>query len=511
MLNNSSRIARYARAYWGRATVIAFVVLLFVSAVFDRSPGRTSDADELIIGMQLEPPNLDPTIGAAGAVDSVVYANVFEGLTRIDEGGDVVPSLARAWQVLDGGLRYRFFLTQGAVFHNGVPFDASIVAFSLSRATASGSANVQQALLREITSIEIINPYAVDIVLERPFSNLLRVLAWGDAVMVEPSTVDTNSVHPVGTGPYRFVKWRRGADIWLARSENYHGDEPQFNDVRFRFVSDPATAFNAVLAGDIDLFAGYPAPENFSKLSKISQLRTISGLSEGETLLAINHRHAALKMRGVRRALNHAINKRDVLEGAMFGYGAEIGSHFSPNAEYYQNLSDYYPYDPQFARQLLKEAGYENTLRLRLMLPPPVYARRSGEIVASQLRAVGIDVDIQLVEWAQWIDQVFLRHDFDLTIVAHTEPDDIDIYTRADYYFGYSNEHFNGLIETYLHSSNAQERATAISDAQVLLAEDAVNVFLYQLPNLTVAKRNLQGIWTNAPIQAIDVTKVRAQ
>jgi peptide/nickel transport system substrate-binding protein len=209
----------------------------------------------------------------------------------------------------------------------------------------------------------------------------------------------------------------------------------------------------------------------------------------------------------VRRALAHAIDRQAIVDGAMFGYGALIGSHFSPAHPAYVDLTALYPYDPRRARALLAEAGFPNGFRARLALPPVGYARRGGEIVAGYLRAVGVEADILNFEWAQWLEQVFTNKDYDLTIVSHTEPNDIGIYARPDYYFNYRSPAFDALIAELSETVNADRRSELLRLAQRRIAEDAVNVFLFELPQLGVWRKDLTGVWANAPVQANDLTR----
>ena len=148
----------------------------------------------------------------------------------------------------------------------------------------------------------------------------------------------------------------------------------------------------------------------------------------------------------VREAVAHAIDRQAIIDGAMFGYGTPIGSHFAPHNPAYVDLTALSAYDPEKSKALLAEASLADGFKTTLTLPPPSYARRGGEILASQLRAVGIDAEIINVEWAQWLEQVFKGKDFDLTIVSHTEPMDIEIYARPDYYFGYDDPVMRALI-----------------------------------------------------------------
>jgi peptide/nickel transport system substrate-binding protein len=461
------------------------------------------------LGMVLEPPHLDPTAGAAAAIDEVVYANLFEGLTRIDQKGAVQPALARSWEVSDDGLTYRFLLQEDVRFHDGSAFDAADVAFSFERARAEDSTNAQKVLFEPIAAIETPDPATVVITLDRPTGNFLWNLGWGDAVIVAEETAADNKTSPVGTGPFRFDRWVPGDRIELVRNEDYWGEPVALEQAVFKIVPDPAAAAAAMLAGDLDAFPNFPAPESLVQFEGDARFTVAIGSTEGETILALNNGKPPLDDRRVRRALSHAIDRKAIIDGAMYGYGTPIGSHFSPLHPAYVDLTGTYPYDPERAKALLAEAGQADGLRLTLKLPPPSYARRGGEIVAAQLGAIGIEVEIIPVEWAQWLDQVFTNKDYELTIVSHTEPLDIEIYGRGDaYYFDYQHPVFKALIDQLAATTDEAARADLLQQAQRLLAEDAVNVFLFQLPKLGVWNAKLTGLWENSPVQANDLTAV---
>ncbi len=171
----------------------------------------------LVVGMPLEPPHLDPTAGAAAAIDEVLYANVFQGLTRIAADGTVQPQLATRWSVSDDGLTWTFTLREGVTFHDGTPFDAEVAVFALDRSRAEGAENAQPQLFEAIESVAASDPNTLTIALSRPDANLPYALAWGDAVMVHPDSADANKQTPIGTGPFRFEDWRRGDRIVLTR------------------------------------------------------------------------------------------------------------------------------------------------------------------------------------------------------------------------------------------------------------------------------------------------------
>lgn len=449
------------------------------------------------VALQLEPPILDPTAGAAAPISEVVYGNVFEGLVSLAENGDVRPRLALSWAIAADGLSYRFELRPGVSFHDGTPFDAAVAKFTLDRARAPDSINPQRAALTAIERVEVLSPLQLRLVLKRPAGSLLQTLGGGALVMVAPASAAGNATHPIGTGPLRFAAWRRGEAVELARFAGYWGPPARLARVRFQFIGDPSAAYAALMAGDVDVFPNFPAPENLAQFKADPRFVLNIGSSEGETLLGINNQRAPLNLLPVRRAIAHALDRRAIIDGAMFGYGIPIGSHFPPGNSAYVDLTGNSAFDPARARALLAEAGLAQGLALTLKLPPTPYARRSGEIIAAQLAGIGIRVQVQNLEWAQWIDQVFTRHDFDLTVIVHSEPQDYDIYGRDDYYFGYRSPSYKALLAQLDARSDSAGRRELLQALQRQLSQDAVNGFLFQYPRLMVTKAQLRDIDLN--------------
>ena len=184
---------------------------LLTSAAALVSIGAAHAANTTItIGMTLEPPHLDPTAGAAAAIDEVVYANIFEGLTRYSEDGTVRPALAHSWDISDDGLTYTFHLQDGVKFHDGTDLDASDVKFSLERAQAEDSTNAQKQLFAGIASVEVVDPLTVKVTLANPDGAFAIKMAWGDAVIVAPESIEDAKTNPVGTGPVRLQQMGPG-------------------------------------------------------------------------------------------------------------------------------------------------------------------------------------------------------------------------------------------------------------------------------------------------------------
>jgi len=488
------------------SAVLALAAALALTTAL--TPAFAQARTDINVGLVLEPPNLDPTAGAAAAIDEVVYANVFEGLTRFDSNGGVIPALAESWEISEDGLTYTFSLHDGVTFHDGTTFDAEDVKFSLDRARAEGSVNAQKALFADIADVTVTDPTTVTITLSKPNGNFLFNLAWGDAVIVAPESAEANATNPIGTGPFSFGTWTQGDSVTLEKYASYWGTPAQLDRATFRFIGDPTAAYAALQAGDVDVYPNYPAPETVAQFQGDPRFEVVVGSTEGETILAMNNVKPPLDNILVREAITHAIDRQAIIDGAMFGFGTPIGTHFAPHHPDYVDLTAQSNYDPEKSKALLAEAGVGD-ITLSLKLPPVEgYARRGGEIIAQQLAAVGIKTETTNLEWAQWLEQVFTGRDFDLTIISHTEPLDIGIYGRDDYYFQYLDADFRKIMTDLGNATDPAERVALFKAAQQNIADNYVNAYLFQLAKVMVQDARLEGMWANAPTQATDLTGV---
>ena len=457
---------------------------------------------ELRVGVVLEPPVLDPTANAAEAVDIVVYQNVFEGLTRIDQNGAVQPGLAESWTISDDSLTYTFKLHDGVTFHDGTTFDAEDVKFTFDRILSADSVNAHKEFYEPIESVTVIDPLTVELKLSRVIGNFLFDIGRGDAVIVAPESAANNATTPIGTGPFAFVQWDKGSRVILEAYGPYWGEPVHLTKATYVFIGDSATMTNALLAGDIDGVNNF-ATEALAVFEGNPQFNILVGTTEGETILSTNNRKAPFDNLKVRQAMAHAIDRQAIIDGVTNGYGTPIGAPFAPHNAYYVDLTDTYPLDRDAAKALLAEAGYPDGFSATLKLPPVPYARLGGQIIASQFAEVGIKLELINVEWAQWLEDVYSNHDFDLTIVSHVEPFDIGNYANPDYYFGYDNPQFQALIETLNGTTDDAKRKELAIEAQTILAKDAVNGYLFELAQVGVWNAKLTGMWKNSPIEGL--------
>ncbi len=471
------------------------------------SPALAARTD-INIAMQLEPPSLDPTTGgAAAAIRTVTYDNIFQGLTSIDRDGAVKPLLAKSWDISEDGLVYTFHLEDGVTFHDGNPLTAADVKYSLDTARGEDSINAQKQLFAKIASVEIVDDLTVKVSLSAPQGDFLYNMGWGDAVIVSERNAETNGTDPVGTGPYRVLEWVKGDHVTLVANPSYWGDAPAIETATIKFIPDPTAAVAAVLSGDVDYYGGFPAPEVLDQIKADPRYQVIVGATNGETVLAMNNGKAPLDNVKVRAAVAHALDRAAIIDGAQFGYGTPIGSFFPPTDPAYIDLTDISKFDPELSKSLLAEAGVSD-LSLSLKLPPASYARAAGPIIQQELAEVGIKVEITNVEWADWLQNVFTNKDYDLTIVSHVEPNDYGVFARDDYYFNYHSDAYKAVVEEIGDTTDPAKQIELKQEAQKILANDFAAGFLFEYPYITIAADGLNGVWENQPVPANPIAEM---
>ncbi|MEY4884423.1 MAG: hypothetical protein RIS34_2277 [Pseudomonadota bacterium] len=462
--------------------------------------------DTIVLAMALEPPGLDPTAGAASAIAEIVQYNIFETLTKINSDGTVSPLLAESWEVSPDLKTYTFRLRKGVKFQNGEPFNAGTVKFAFERAGAEKSTNKDKRTFASMERVAVVDDYTVVILNKALDPDFLFLMGQATAIMVEPKSADTNATKPVGTGPYQLDTWAKGSSVSLKKWDGFRSAAAiRMNKASFRFISDPAAQVAALLAGDVDAFPRV-TPRSVPQFKNNSKFQVIVCGSRAKTILAINNKKKPLSDVRVRRAIAAAIDRKAVIDGAGDGYGAPIGSHYVPGAFGYVDTTGINPFNIEKAKALLSEAGIKTPLELTLTLPPPPYARQGGEVIAAQLAKIGIVARIENVEWAQWLSGTYTNKNYDLTIISHVEPFDLGNYAKPGYYWGYESPRFNELFDKIQNAPRAADRAKLLGDAQRMIANDAVHAFLYQPQWITVASKNLKGLWKDMPVFVNDLS-----
>ncbi|MET0311044.1 MAG: ABC transporter substrate-binding protein [Burkholderiaceae bacterium] len=489
-----------------RRTVLSTAAIASLPLALPQAALAQGRKDTLVLAMALEPsPGLDPTGGAASSISEVTLYNIYETLTKINSDGSVTPLLAESWEISPDLTTYTFKLRKGVKFHNGEPFNAQAVKFSFDRAAAEKSTNKDKRTFANL-STQVVDEHTIVILTKEIDPDFPFLLGQGTAIIVEPKSVDTNATKPNGTGPYRMENWVKGSSVTLAKWDGYrNAANIKMRRVTFRFISDPAAQVAALLAGDVDSFARV-TPRSVEQFKGNPKFQVVVSGSRAKTILAINNAKKPFNDVRVRKAIAAAIDRKAVIQGAADGYGAPIGSHYVPGATGYVDTTGVNPYNVEKAKALLKEAGITGPLDVTITLPPPPYARQGGEVIAAQLAKVGINAKLQNVEWAQWLSGTYNGKNYDLTIISHVEPFDLGNFAKPDYYWGYQSKKFNDTFDKIKTTARPADRAKLLGDAQRIIAEDSVHAFLYQAQWVTVANKNLKGLWKDMPIFVNDLS-----
>ena len=493
-----------------RVLLLVVVLSCAASLVWAADP-PPQQGGTVTVAITADPPGWDPTASTSQEIARVVYHNVYEGLVRLDRNGNIVPALAKSWTVSPDGKTLTFQLRSGVKFHDGTPFTADDVVKTFERAKDKNSGHTHPEYYASIDSIEAGPDDTVVFHLSQPNSSLLFNLARPDSIIYPPSEAATQRSHPVGTGPFKFVSYTPGSEVVLERNPDYYiKGEPYLDKVVFKIMSDPNTRFAALQAGDIDMIASSLPPEQYLQIKKgsVPGVKGTEGTATTEITLALNNARPPLNDKRVREAITMAIDKKAIVQGAMFGLGTVISTHMTPAEPYYIDPHPY-PYDPQKAKQLLAEAGYPHGFKIKFELPQPYpIERRTGEVIAQQLKQVGIDAQVSVVEWATWLKRIFLGGDYDMTIIGHSEPRDISIYGNPKYYFHYDNPVVQNLLKQAEAATSPEVQTADYQEVGKIIADDAVNVWVFSPPYLVAAKNDIYGFWTNQPTPAIDMSRV---
>ncbi len=320
--------------------------------------------------------------------------------------------------------------------------------------------------------------------------------------MVVPDRDDLRK-NPVGTGPFRFDRWDPGYQLRLVRYEGYWDQgKPKLEAIVFRFITDPASQLAALQAGNVDVLVE-ATPELAQSLSRSSTIRVLSAPQNLVQILAINKTRPPFDSLAVRKALALAVDREELIRLVSLGYASPVGSHLAPTMPCYADMTWVYPHDPKRAKELLVESGYPEGFSAVLTLPANyIFHVRTGEVLASQLAKVGINLRLELVDWPTWLERVYAQGDFDLTVIGHVgrlDPALTLIFygpDRPDYYFrrGWSNPELDELLRLGASIVDQKARQSIYTVAQYLIARDVVNVFLQAPHRILIFRENVRGL-----------------
>ncbi|MWV57508.1 ABC transporter substrate-binding protein [Rathayibacter sp. VKM Ac-2754] len=470
------------------------------------SSGAGTEAHDptAIVGLTGEPANFDFTTTAGAAIPQALMNNVYEGLVAVDQDGELQPKLATSWTVSDDGLEYDFVLEEGVTFSNGAEFTADDVKFSLERVKTDWKIN--QAKMAVLDRVDVVSPTEAKVVLTRPSNSWLFDMGGSVGLMFDESGVADLANTPVGSGPYTVTERVTGDHISLAARDGYWGEAPAVTDVTLRYFADAVASTNALRAGDVDMLYNMQAPDLVAQFETNDEYQVIQGTSNGEIMLSMNNAEAPFDDLRIRQAIAYALDRQAIIDTAWAGYGELIGAMVPPTDPYYEDLTDEYAYDPEKARELLAEAGAED-LSITFDVPTRPYATAVSEVVVSQLAEVGIDATIASDEFpAVWLDKVFTRHDYEMSVILAVEPRDfLANFGDPEYYLGYDDPDVVTKA-TAADAASQEEWVAGMKDVVAEVATDVPAVPLFLFPNIVIADSGLTGIAGNSVTESLDLT-----
>ncbi|GAA4374497.1 ABC transporter substrate-binding protein [Paeniglutamicibacter cryotolerans] len=462
--------------------------------------------DSLVVALTGEPVNLDFTTTAGAAIPQALMSNVYEGLVQVDQTGAITPLLAKSWELSKDRKNYTFTLVEGAKFSNGEAFDADDVKFSIERVKSDKWLSGMKSKMDIVDKVTVKSPTEVTVALKQPSNAWLFNMTTLVGAMFDPSGVDDLANKAIGTGPYALTEWKRGESINFDARADYWGTAPKTKKATLKYFSDAVATTNALKSGDVDVVFNMQAPELVDSFKADTKFQVLDGTSNGEIMLSMNNKAKPFDDVRVRQAVMYAIDRKAVVDSAWNGYGTLVGGPVPPTDPYYEDLNGVYPFDPAKAKALLKDAGVEN-LDITFTVPTRPYAAAISEIVVSQLKDVGINAKIETAEFpAVWLDKVFTKHDYQMSIVLAVEARDVlTMFNNPDYYIGFDNS----KIAPIAAAADKADEAGFVSGMKKVVREivdQAGSDTLFIFPNIVVANADVTGIPANSVTEALNLS-----
>ncbi|HEX2525568.1 MAG TPA: ABC transporter substrate-binding protein [Geminicoccus sp.] len=502
------------RTLLGGLTAAALLTLPIMPSAIAQVPN-----DVLVVGQIAEPASLDPAVSTA-TNDFRIVINLYEGLVRYKPGTlEVEPALAESWTISEDGRTYEFKLRQGVTFHDGTPFDAEAVKFNFERLLdenhpAAGTGPFPLSFFfSSVEKVEAIDPQTVRFSLTEPYAPFLSNLAYPTGLLVSPKAVTERGTEfgrqPVGTGPFRFVEWQGNRQVTIEKNPDYWGDPAKLQAVIFRPITDANTRAAEMLSGGIDVMVEVP-PDALAQFQGTEDFKVYEQAGPHLWFLILNTKEGPLKDKRVRQAVNYAIDKQSIADNILQGTAEPAKGPIAPAFAWaYDPSLQGYPYDPEKAKALLKEAGAEGaSLTFYVaeggsgMLDPVAM----GTVIQSNLADVGLDVKIETYEWNTFLANVNpgLAGKADMAEMAWmtNDPDTLPYLTlRTDalpenggFNSGYySNPELDKVLDEARRSTDQAKRGDLYRQAQKIIVDDAPWAFVAHWKQNAVTTGAVQG------------------
>jgi len=475
----------------------------------------------LVAGSIGDASNLLPAL-ASDASSFDIIGLVYNGLVRYDKDLKIEGELASSWEITPDGLQIVFHLRPGVKWHDGAEFTAADVEFTWRLMTDPKTPTAYGEDFRQVKRFEVLDPLTFRVTYDKPFAPAL--ISWGFSVMPKhllegrEITASPLARSPVGTGPYRFKEWKAGEKIVLEAFDGYWEGRPNIDRYLYRVIPDSATMFLELSAGNLDemgLDSVQYTRQTDTDFFK-EHYRKYRYLADSYSYLGFNQKLPLFQDKRVRQAISHAVNKQEIIDIVLLGLGQEATGPYKPGTWPYNANVKRYPFDQARAQALLAEAGWNTKgpdgvlvkdgkrLEFTLMTNQGNKTRaKAAEVIQKNLKAVGIDVSIRIVEWAAFLKEFVNPKKFDAVILGWTIPRDPDAYDvwhssktgPAELnHVSFKNAEVDTLLEKGRRTFDQEERRKAYARFQEILAEEQPYVFLYVPDALPIVSARIRGI-----------------
>jgi peptide/nickel transport system substrate-binding protein len=524
---------------WGQSGLAVAVVVLAAGAIGcgdSPPPGDTSST--LIVAQNNDPGSFNPAITTSGNVHPVTD-QIFNGLVGLDETLSPVPELAERWDVTDGGRTYTFFLRRDVRWHDGQPFTSADVKFTFDKALLQFHSRTRAALGNVLAGIDTPDAHRVVFRFREPYAPLLQRLDVVEASIIPRHLFDGTDIlaapanlQPIGTGPFRFVRYRKGDYVELARNPDYFREGiPAIERLIFRITPSTTTGVMALERGEIDYLPSVPGSE-LPRLQRDGSFTVVrasggSGGSFCQDVVIPNLSRPALDDLRVRRAMYLALDRQSIVDRVYFGQGTPSTGPISRQLGWaYSADVRSHPHDPDTAARLLDEAGYPRTttgLRLALTFTHPTTSSRLGQALRDHWKQVGIDLRLEALDFNASVDKTFVRKDFDLGFASFCNGADPEIGVRRVYASnnigpipfsngaGYRSAAADDLFQQAATTLDRPARARLYAQLQRLLVDDLPYFWIIDSDGARAHRRRFSGfrLWSGAFAETVTEARER--
>jgi peptide/nickel transport system substrate-binding protein len=467
------------------------------SATSAAAPTRDAASATFRIAIGADPANLEPVTLTGQTANVMDY--MIETLVQIDATGAIQPKLATAWEVSADNTTVTFTLREGVTFHDGTPFNAEAVKFSLER-WLNPEVRPPNVFVRTLLQkIEVVDDMTVAVTTGYSPGLLLTNFVWTGYGIISPASVNTNGntpteyVYPIGTGPFAFKEQARGERLVVQKFAGYWGEKPYYESIEFRVAPEAATRESLLLAGQVDLMIQPPVAD-LPALQQNPNVKVLTSPGARAIFLGMNTGDPALSDNRVRQALNYAIDKEAITKYLMLGAADVMDSPVAPNLFGHCKVGPY-PYDPERARALLAEANVQN-LTLNFIAPTGRFLQdfQVAQAVAGYLSEVGVEATPATMEYSAYLGMLFTPpptntiqlHYFGFAPPAPDagQPMFFLLHSSQQIPRGlntafYNNPEYDALVDQAGAATDPAERQEAYCKAQQLVWDDAPWIFLF--------------------------------